>query len=99
MNCLQEREKQLHYGQGSICQKAEPGKYAGKKEGEERENPHGSEEEKHDIFERELKNVWNGASFSEPKVCQELLLWKADGSDPCQNPTFRQAWLRIIMTD
>ena len=30
---------------GSICQKAEPGKIAGKKEGEERENPHRSEEE------------------------------------------------------
>lgn len=40
---------------GSICQKVEPGKMAGKKEGEERENPHRSEEESMTFFERELK--------------------------------------------
>ena len=38
---------------GSICQKVEPGKMAGKKEGEERENPHRSEEESMTFFERE----------------------------------------------
>ena len=71
---------------GSICQKAEPGKIAGKKEGEERENPHRSEEESMTFFERELKkNVWNGSELFRTKVCRELLLWKADGSDPCQN--------------
>lgn len=53
---------------GSICQKVEPGKMAGKKEGEERENPHRSEEESMTFFERELKKMFGtGASFSEPR--------------------------------
>ena len=66
---------------GSVCQKVEPGKMAGKKEGEERENPHRSEEESMTFFERELKKLFGTGA----KVCRELLLWKADGSDPCQN--------------
>ncbi|WP_242990555.1 hypothetical protein [Clostridium sp. AF28-12] len=53
---------------GSVCQKVEPGKMAGKKEGEERENPHRSEEESMTFFERELKKMFGtGASFSEPR--------------------------------
>ena len=45
---------------GSVCQKVEPGK----KEGEERENPHRSEEERMTFFERELKKLFGtGASF------------------------------------
>ena len=53
---------------GSVCQKVEPGKMAGKKEGEERENPHRSEEESMTFFERELKKLFGtGANFSEPR--------------------------------
>lgn len=41
---------------GSVCQKVEPGKMAGKKEGEERENPHRSEEESMTFLRENLKN-------------------------------------------
>ena len=50
MNCLQERGETVALWTGSICQKVEPGKMAGKKEGEERENPHRSEEESMTFF-------------------------------------------------
>ena len=70
---------------GSVCQKVEPGKMAGKKEGEERENPHRSEKESMTFLRENLKIIWNGSELFRTKVCRELLLWKADGSDPCQN--------------
>lgn len=57
---------------------------AGKKEGEERENPHRSEEESMTFLRENLKIIWNGSELFRTKVCRELLLWKADGSDPCQ---------------
>ncbi len=77
---------------GSVCQKVEPGKMAGKKEGEERENPHRSEEESMTFFERELKKLFGtGANFSEPRFVGNCCYGRLTDQIRCHNQHFRPA--------